>query len=60
LSYLKQLSKTYHDNIPIDKKAFIAFLMELLKEFNLINAADLTAEQEIDIQKGLEQKLYGK
>lgn len=60
LNYLKQLSKTYHDNIPIDKKAFINFLTEVLIEFNLVNKDNLTEEQKKELQLGLQKELYGK
>lgn len=60
LSYLKQLSKTYHDNIPIDKHAFIAFLTEVLIEFDLVNKDSLTEDQKKELQTGLQKELYGK
>jgi hypothetical protein len=60
LSYLKQLSKTYHDNIPMDKNAFIKFLTELLMEFDLVNKEAMTEDQKKELQTGLQKELYGK
>lgn len=60
LQYLKQLSKTYHDNIPMDKHAFIGFLTEMVMEFDLVNKEAMTAEQKKELQLGLQKELYGK
>jgi hypothetical protein len=60
LNYLKQLSKTYHDNIPMDKAAFIRFLSQLLMEFGLVNKETMTEDQKKELQTGLEKELYGK
>jgi hypothetical protein len=60
LTYLKQLSKTYHDNIPIDKQAFINFLTELLITYELVNKDKTSPEDIQDLQKSLNKELYGK
>lgn len=60
LSYLKNLSKTYHDNIPIDKTAFIKFLIQILMEFGLVNKETMTEDQKKELQLGLQKELYGK
>ncbi|MCX6823090.1 MAG: hypothetical protein NTX91_03815 [candidate division SR1 bacterium] len=60
LAYLKQLSKTYHDNVPMDKTAFIKFLTELLMEFDLVNREAMTEDQTEELQRGLQKELYGK
>lgn len=60
LDYLKQLSKIYHDNIPIDRQAFITFLTEILIEYHLVDGKQLTQEQKKELQTGLEKELYKK
>lgn len=60
LSYLKALSKSYHDNIPVDKTAFMEFLSEVLWEFWYIDKQKLSSEQKKDLQTWLQKELYGK
>ncbi|MEI8092094.1 MAG: hypothetical protein WCG98_08100 [bacterium] len=54
------MSQTYHDNIPIDKNAFIAFLMELLLEYNIVNKDKMGDDEKKELRAGLIQELYGK
>ncbi|MFA7718187.1 MAG: hypothetical protein WC875_05740 [Candidatus Absconditabacterales bacterium] len=58
--YLKELSKTYHDNIPIDKENFIAFLVELLGEYKLIHNAKMSEDEQNELKSSLSKELYGK
>lgn len=58
ISYLKKLSKKYHDNIPLDKNEFIDLLTNVLHYFNLVNDLDNNKQQELKLN--LSKELYGK
>ena len=60
IQYLKLLSKTYHDNIPIDKTAFIALLTELLISYHLVSIGKTDPAAIKDLQQSLQKELYGK
>lgn len=60
VQYLKALSKTYHDNIPIDKENFIDFLVELLGEYKLISKSKMSEDEQKELKSSLSKELYGK
>jgi len=55
LSYLKKLSKSYHDNIPIDKNDFLNFIIELFFYYKLSTTLQLETIEDKNIMK---RKLY--
>lgn len=64
LWYLKKLSKTYHDNIPIDKSDFLTFLVDLIIYYRLTTPQLKSSEWEeettqINLYKHLEDQLFG-
>lgn len=58
ISYLKKLSKKYHDNIPLDKNEFIDLLTNVLQYFKLVNDLDSAKQQELKLN--LSKELYWK
>ena len=58
ISYLKKLSKKYHDNIPLDKNEFIDLLINVFQYFRLVNDLDNNKQQELKMN--LSKELYGK
>lgn len=60
IHYLKKISKTYHDNIPIDKKDFVKFIGEILIEFAVVSNPPTNHEEKEEFFASLEQEIYGK
>jgi hypothetical protein len=60
VQYLKALSKTYHDNIPIDRDNFITFLVEILGEYKLIHKSKMSEDEQEELKSSLSKELYGK
>jgi len=60
VQYLKQLSKTYHDNIPIDKNSFLSFLVELLITYSVVNKDKMDDNSKNEFRQSLSQEIYGK
>lgn len=60
VAYLKQLSTSYHDNIPIDKKSLLDFLVELFVHYNLITEPGVLQNKEKREERGgkIEKYLY--
>ncbi len=58
LDYLKKLSQTYHDNVPLDKGHFLNFLADIVIYYDLLKPATLDHTGYQEVRKGLEQKLY--
>jgi hypothetical protein len=56
--YLKKLSAKYHDNIPLDKSAFLVFLVDVVAHYGLIASSPLTDEENKDLQQSLSKELY--
>jgi hypothetical protein len=42
--YIKNLSSKYHDNVPLDKKIFLHFLIDVLGYYHLVDATTLHKE----------------
>lgn len=59
VSYLKTLSGTYHDNIPLDKSTFLDFLIVLASYYDLIDTAKLSDEARKELKQTLSKELYG-
>ena len=57
IKYLKRLSLKYHDNVPIDKKEFLNFLIDVIMEFWLLKI-QLTSEDPLELRNSLENMLY--
>lgn len=57
VKYLKKLSWQYHDNVPIDKEAFLNFLFDVIIEFGLIKT-ELKMKDPLELKKALENMLY--
>jgi len=55
LTYLKILSKKYHDNIPINKNDFLNFLVKILFYYKVV---DVDQKPGDELYKDLETKLY--
>jgi hypothetical protein len=45
IEYLKSLSKTHHDNIPMEKEALLDFLVEILIEYHLVNTSQMNTQE---------------
>jgi len=60
VQYLKALSKTYHDNIPIDRNNFITFLIEMLGEYKMVSKIKLDDNEQKELKLSLTKELYGK
>ena len=60
INYLKKLSKTYHDNIPLDKDDFIALIGEILREFKIVANPDMNAEEKQEFLEAIRKEIYGK
>lgn len=58
ITYLKLLSSTYHDNIPVDKDAFLHFLTHILKHHGLVDINSLNPEQYKELKDTLSKELY--
>ncbi|MEI7562856.1 MAG: hypothetical protein WCJ39_04025 [bacterium] len=60
IDYLKALSKSYHDNIPLGKDALLDFLVEILLEYHLVNTPQMNNQEKQELRESLHQTLYGK
>lgn len=58
VSYLKKLSAKYHDNIPLDKPAFLSFLVDVASHYKLITTPKLTPQEYTELQQSLSKELY--
>lgn len=60
IDYLKSLSKTHHDNIPMEKNALLDFLVEILLEYHLVNTNQMNAQEKKELRDSLSETLYWK
>ena len=60
IEYLKSLSQTHHDNIPMEKGALLDFLVEILIEYHLVNTSQMDHQEKQELRESLSQTLYGK
>jgi len=58
LIYLKQLAHVMHDNIALDQELLLQCIMEIYKEFNIIDPQALTEEKYEQIHALIKQELY--
>lgn len=58
VQYLKKLSSTYHDNVPVDKLLFLTFLTEIVLHYNLTSMEKVTDENYKELQQSLSKELY--
>lgn len=58
LIYLKQLAHAMHDNIALDQELLVQCIMEIYKEFNIIDMKAITNEQYEQIQTLIQKELY--
>jgi hypothetical protein len=59
-NYLKNLAKTYHDNIPLDKESLIAFVTECTITYLTVYQEKEAKERRQIIQLEVAKHLYGK
>lgn len=58
LIYLKQLASSMHDNIALDQELLLQCIMEIYKEFHIIDPQALTEEKYEQIHALIRQELY--
>lgn len=58
LIYLKKLANVMHDNIALDQELLLQCIMEIYKEFNIIDPNLLTEEKYEQIYALIKQELY--
>lgn len=58
LIYLKQLASSMHDNIALDQQLLLECIMEIYKEFHIIDPQSLTEEKYEQIHALIKQELY--
>lgn len=58
LIYLKQLANSMHDNIALDQELLLQCIMEIYKEFHIIDPKALTEEKYEQIHTLIKQELY--
>lgn len=58
LLYLKKLASTMHDNIALDQELLLQCIMEIFKEFQVIDPVALTDEKYEQIHALIRQELY--
>lgn len=58
LIYLKQLAHSMHDNIALDQELLLQCIMEIYKEFHIIDPQALTEEKYEQIHALIRQELY--
>jgi hypothetical protein len=58
LIYLKKLASSMHDNIALDQQLLLECIMEIYKEFNIIDPQALTEEKYEQIHALIKQELY--
>lgn len=58
LHYLKNLASVMHDNIALDQQLLLQCIMEIYKEFHVIDPQALTTEKYEQIQALIQRELY--
>jgi hypothetical protein len=58
LIYLKKLANSMHDNIALDQELLLQCIMEIYKEFHIIDPQALTDEKYEQIHALIKQELY--
>jgi hypothetical protein len=58
LVYLKKLANMMHDNIALDQELLLQCIMEIYKEFHIIDPQALTEEKYEQIHALIKQELY--
>lgn len=58
IHYIKLLSQSYHDNVPIDKGELLNFLINIILYYKLDNLALHNAEERTKIRGLLEKELF--
>lgn len=58
LIYLKKLAHAMHDNIALDQELLVQCIMEIYKEFHIIEIKTITEEQYEQIQELIQKELY--
>lgn len=58
LIYLKQLASSMHDNIALDQQLLLECIMEIYKEFHIIDPQSLSEEKYEQIHALIKQELY--
>lgn len=58
LIYLKKLANSMHDNIALDQELLLQCIMEIYKEFHIIDPQALTQEKYEQIHALIKQELY--
>lgn len=58
LIYLKRLASVMHDNIALDQELLLQCIMEIYKEFHIIDPQALTEEKYEQIHALIKQELY--
>ncbi len=58
LIYLKKLANSMHDNIALDQQLLLECIMEIYKEFHIIDPKVLTEEKYEQIHALIKQELY--
>jgi len=58
VAYLKKLSAKYHDNVPLDKAAFLTFLVDVVSHYKLIDTSKFSSKEYEDLQQSLSNELY--
>jgi len=58
LHYLKKLSQTMHDNIALDQQLLLQCIMEIYKEFHIIDPQALTEDKYQQIYTLIQKELY--
>ncbi len=58
LIYLKKLAHAMHDNIALDQQLLVECIMEIYKEFNIIDMKAITNDQYEQIHSLIQKELY--
>jgi len=58
LHYLKKLAHTMHDNIALDQQVLLQCIMEIYKEFHVVDPKALTEEKYEQVYSLIQHELY--